>query len=57
MGTNRNKKDREGGLKLQNEVSPVGNYQAIGDLRRQRGGRGVIKLEKWGNVIYGWSLS
>ena len=22
-----------------------------------RGGRGVEKLEFWGNVIYGWSLS
>ena len=31
-----------------------GDFQGITGVTR--GGRGVQKLENWGDVIYGWSL-
>ena len=31
-----------------------GDFQGI--IGVTRGGRGIKKLEKWGDVIYGWSL-
>ena len=45
---------RGGGLEgSRNDVSFRG-YQAKGDEKRQRGG--VIKSEKWADVVYGWPL-
>ena len=38
-----------------NDISFRG-YQAKGDERRQGDVRGVIKLEKWADVVYGWPL-
>ena len=32
-----------------------GDFQGL--IEVTRGGRGVNKLENWGDVIYGWSLS
>ena len=31
-----------------------GDFQGLNGVTR--GGRGVKKLENWGDVIYGWSL-
>jgi hypothetical protein len=45
----------EDGHKLQKRCLPWG----LSSHRRSEetgGGRGFIKLEKWGDVIYGWSL-
>jgi hypothetical protein len=49
------KKMGEGGHKLQKRRLLKG----LSSLRRSEetgGERGVIKSEKWGDVVYGWSL-
>ena len=42
---------REGGRKIGN----LGDFQGITGVTR--GGRGGQKMEFWGDVIYGWSLT
>jgi hypothetical protein len=41
-----------GGLRVSKTTSP--HYQAKSD--ETRGGRGVMKLEKWADIVYGWPL-